>query len=107
MADPNSLPVYDKKVRGNEVVIAGYPGKVNNKENKAPYMYSHQGKIDEIEFTKGYGLVIYKDIDTSQGQSGAPLLMKQDNQYLQIGVHCAGMPDESEEELKNYGALFT
>ncbi len=32
-------------------------------------------------------MILYHDVQTSQGQSGAPIILKLDNTYQVIGVH--------------------
>lgn len=53
---------------GDEILIIGYPGE------KQGYLYEMTGTIHSSKKRKGgTEVIIYKDIDTTCGQSGAPV----------------------------------
>jgi V8-like Glu-specific endopeptidase len=67
------------KLRGQRVMIAGYPGEKPNN------MWFHERTVIGA---KGNQLIY--DADTSKGQSGAPVLYKFNDEWISIGVHNYG-----------------
>ncbi len=44
-------------------------------------------KFDKLESGEGGKIIKYHEVQTSAGQSGSPLVLKQNNTYQIIGVH--------------------
>jgi len=66
-------------------LIAGYPEDLNY-SNKKEEMYEAQGKIMEPQQER-----ITYEIDTKEGQSGAPILVElEPDRWFAIGVHNKG-----------------
>ncbi|MBO5448687.1 MAG: trypsin-like serine protease [Ruminococcus sp.] len=66
------------------VSIAGYPVTYKSKTPNGKYMYKHSGKIS----SNTSSVLTYKDIDTSGGESGAPVVeYYQDSGWTAIGIH--------------------
>ena len=66
-----------------KILIIGYPGEKNG------YLYEMEGSIHGTKKRKGgTEVIIYRDIDTTCGQSGAPVYKYDDEQDLEIiGIH--------------------
>ena len=65
------------------ILIIGYPGEKNG------YLYEMEGSIHGTKKRKGgTEVIIYRDIDTTCGQSGAPVYTLDDEDDLEIiGIH--------------------
>src|SRR5690242_4458532 len=97
------MKLGEKKIKEN-ILLMGYPGEynmelwgmksINNKLNNDQY----------IKINDKYDLLIYTNINTSEGQSGSPIVMdnvSNESKYI-IGIHVGG--DLKKKE--NYGTLF-
>lgn len=68
----------------DHVSIAGYPFEAKSTTPNGEYMYKHSGKIT----SNTSSVLTYKDIDTSGGESGAPVVeYYEDTGYTSIGIH--------------------
>lgn len=63
------------------VRVMGYP----NDPGKADDPYEMCGTIHSVDLQKR--IIIYKDIQTSGGQSGSPVLVMRDTCWVVIGIH--------------------
>lgn len=68
---------------GDSILIIGYPGE------KHGFLYQMEGTIYATKKRKaGTEVIIYRDIDTTCGQSGAPVYKKdEDGEWEIIGIH--------------------
>ena len=73
--------------------MCGYPGE----ERKRYQPWQMEGTISQIIMKEGdHGLIIYKNIDTSRGQSGSMIVLIEDNSKV------TDMVDKKSDDLKSY-----
>ncbi len=66
---------------GDKIKIIGFPGEYDRE------LYEMCGTIKEIRERKDGKLILYDDLDTSEGQSGSPIYLERDGKWRIIGVH--------------------
>lgn len=84
---------------GNTVRVVGYP---NPGPRKDKTMYFHEEKIEYDDVKHPPSLRkkrLYYKADTSKGQSGGPILYKDGDQFLAVGIHVYG----NKREKFNWG----
>ena len=97
-ANNGYLTSYEKEdvLPGDKIVISGYPA---IPESFTGHLYTMRGTIfDVIKTDQGGRLILYKDVDTTGGQSGSPVYLIRWNPrtgervlYL-IGIHVGWNP---------------
>merc|ERR1712046_132515 len=77
----NTLPSLARKLCDNldniRIMIGGFPGE----KDKCNQPWEMEGSISNIHWTdktKEHGLIMYKDIDTTRGQSGSMIYIVND-----------------------------
>jgi glutamyl endopeptidase len=84
------------------MTICGYPLHLHSDKSKEvtePTQYQAVGSVQQVSPS---GRLAYYQIDTSPGQSGAPLILKIDNKFKAVGIHTFGIPKN-----ENRGTLIT
>ncbi|KAK2692064.1 hypothetical protein QWA68_009052 [Fusarium oxysporum] len=81
--------------------VVGYPGDLDFRE----HLYEHWATVD-IDLARTGTLLSYR-IDTSRGQTGAPVLRKRDDgRFEAVGVHVGGENPNVGSVIRPYGNSF-
>jgi glutamyl endopeptidase len=80
--DLRSAP--DTHLRNSEVTVAGYPGE----DKKRFKLYEGEKQILDASETR-----LYHNVDTTAGQSGAPIFVKSGRRPVAYGVHARGISE--------------
>ena len=100
-------------------IISGYPGDLNDYwDTRNQYMHSDTIDVDKTfdsyiaSNTTAYQKRYFRyDTDTTDGQSGAPILYCDNGTYQIIGIHSGGIPEDPDdpntEYLYNVGFALT
>lgn len=103
LPDLRALTIVDPKLLVNHgVTVCGYPVSLLADESievTEPTQYEAEGGVDMVSPSGG---VAYYQIDTSSGQSGAPIYLMHEGMYKAVGIHTYGKPKKS-----NHGTLIT
>ncbi len=99
----NCLEMIDTRpldLTGSQVTISGYPS-VRSGGN---FQYKHTGNIEKTTSSRAY-----YDVDTTVGQSGAPILIEDvlARCWRVLGVHTNGFDSHAPDSNANHGLLLS
>lgn len=82
----------DKKIR-----IAGFPLETKSQQRKLQ-MYKDNGFVDDYDDD-----LLYYSLDTESGQSGSPIIVKKNGEYVVVGMNVG----HDDDETQNIGIRIT